>query len=55
MTAAVRILLVDDEPPILRSLTRLLAFESYDLVTAPSAEVALTLLGQAETAVVLTD
>ena len=55
MTAAVRILLVDDEPPILRSLTRMLAFESYDLVTAPSAEVALTLLGQAETAVVLTD
>ena len=52
---AVRILLVDDEPPILRSLTRLLAFESYDLVTAPSAEVALTLLGQAETAVILTD
>lgn len=54
-TTAVRILLVDDEPPILRSLTRLLAFESYDLVTAPSAEVALTLLSQAETAVVLTD
>ncbi len=51
----VRILLVDDEPPILRSLTRLLAFESYDLVTAPSAEVALTMLSQAETAVVLTD
>lgn len=54
-TTAIRILLVDDEPPILRSLTRLLAFESYDLVTAPSAEVALTLLSQAETAVVLTD
>lgn len=51
----VRVLLVDDEPPILRSLVRLLGFESYELVTAGSAQEALGLLQQAETAVILTD
>ena len=54
-TPTVRVLLVDDELPILRSLTRLLGFESYELATASSAQAALALLQQAETAVILTD
>ncbi len=55
MTPTIRVLLVDDEPPILRSLTRLLGFEPYDLATAGSAQEALVLLREAETAVILTD
>lgn len=53
--APTRVLLVDDEPPILRSLTRLLAFEAYELATAETAAAALTELTRSETAVVLTD
>jgi CheY-like chemotaxis protein len=55
MAPPIRVLLVDDEPPILRSLTRLLGFEAYDLATAGSAPEALALLREAETAVILTD
>ena len=50
-----RVLLVDDEPPILRSLARLLAFEPYALVVASTGKEALELLDQAATAVILSD
>lgn len=50
-----RVLIVDDEPPLLRSLARLLAFEPYELALATSGSEALALLDQAPTAVVLSD
>jgi response regulator RpfG family c-di-GMP phosphodiesterase len=50
-----RVLMVDDEPPILRSLTRLLAFEDYELATAGNATEAMAQLAQGETAVILSD
>jgi CheY-like chemotaxis protein len=50
-----RVLIIDDEPPILRSLARLLAFEPYELVTANNGQEGLRLLDQATTAVVLSD
>ena len=50
-----RVLIVDDEPLILRSLTRLLAFEPYELVVANSGQEALALLDQSTTAVMLSD
>ncbi len=55
MTSPVRVLLVDDEPPILRSLTRLLAFEAYELASAANAADALRLLRADDTAVILSD
>lgn len=55
MSAPVRVLLVDDEPPILRSLTRLLAFEPYELASAVTAADALRLLSEHDTAVILSD
>lgn len=55
MTTPVRVLLVDDEQPILRSLMRLLAFEPYELASASCAEEALAHLRAAETAVILSD
>jgi len=51
----VRVLLVDDEQPILRSLTRLLAFEPYELASATCAADALAHLRTVETAVILSD
>lgn len=53
--ASTRVLLVDDEPPILRSLVRLLTFETYELTTATTAAAALAELAKHEIAVVLTD
>jgi CheY-like chemotaxis protein len=50
-----RVLLVDDEPPILRSLTRLLSFEPYDIVTATTATTAVAELEKSEFSVVLSD
>lgn len=43
-----RILVVDDEPAVVRSLSGFLARAGYDVVTAQSAEEALTRLGEAE-------
>ena len=53
--APIRILMVDDEPPILRSLTRLFGFEPYELLTASNAADALELLRGSDIAVVLSD
>jgi DNA-binding NtrC family response regulator len=53
--APTRVLLVDDEPPILRSLVRLLTFETYELTTAGTAADALAELAKNEISVVLTD
>lgn len=50
-----QILLVDDEAPILRSLTRLLAFEPFPLLTANNGDQALALLASNEIAVILSD
>jgi FixJ family two-component response regulator len=52
---ATPVLLVDDEPPILRSLTRLLGFEPYAVRTAANADEALAVLRSESVAVVLTD
>lgn len=49
------VLAVDDEPPILSSLARLLAFEEVDVETAGGAEDALAVLRRREVAVVVTD
>ena len=50
-----RIILVDDEEPILRSLKRLLAFEPYELVTCNNADEALQAVNQAAPAVIVSD
>jgi len=50
-----RILIVDDELPILRSLRRLLTMENFLLSEASDAESALRLLNDQDTAVILTD
>lgn len=55
MSTTVRVLLVDDEPPILRSLARLLTFEPYELASAACASDALRLLRDGDTAVILSD
>lgn len=49
------VLAVDDEPPILSSLARLLAFEDVDVEVAGGAEEALAALRRREVAVVVTD
>lgn len=49
------VLAVDDEPPILSSIQRLLAFEEVDVVTAGGGDEALDLLARRNVAVVLTD
>ncbi len=54
-TGGERVLIVDDEPPILRSVARLLAFEPWQVVTAGSGEEALARLAESETAVILSD
>jgi response regulator RpfG family c-di-GMP phosphodiesterase len=50
-----RVLLVDDELPILRSLRRLLTMEDFLLSEANDADSALKLLQQQPTAVILSD
>ena len=50
-----RILVVDDELPLLRSLRRLLTMEDFLLSEASDAESALRLLNEQDTAVILTD
>lgn len=47
--------MVDDEQPILRSLTRLFGFEAYELLSASNAAEALAVLRSTEIAVVLSD
>jgi response regulator RpfG family c-di-GMP phosphodiesterase len=54
-TVPARVLLVDDELPILRSLRRLLTMENFLLSEANNAESALQLLQQQPTAVILSD
>lgn len=53
--APIRILLVDDEQPILRSLTRLFTFESWSVSSVESAADALTLLQGGDIAVIISD
>jgi response regulator RpfG family c-di-GMP phosphodiesterase len=55
VTPTARILVVDDELPILRSLRRLLTMEDFLLSEASDAESALRLLSDQDTAVILTD
>lgn len=50
-----KMLLVDDEPNILRAVTRILRTSSVELITASSAEDALTKLEHEKVALVLTD
>lgn len=49
-----KILIVDDEPANLRTLARLFR-EDYDVLTAASGDEALTLLGQHDVALLITD
>src|SRR5258708_28397414 len=49
-----KILIVDDEPANLRTLARLFR-EDYEVLTAESGDAALTLLGQHDVAVLITD
>jgi DNA-binding NtrC family response regulator len=49
------VLAVDDEPPILHSISRLLAFEEVEVLTAADGAAALELLARHPVAVVLTD
>lgn len=51
----VRILLVDDEPHILKALARMLSIQGYDVVLAENADQALEQLGCQEIALMLTD
>lgn len=51
----VRILMVDDESPILRSLARLFAFEPWELLSATSAAEARRLLHDGGISVILSD
>jgi FixJ family two-component response regulator len=53
--ARIRILMVDDESPILRSLARLFAFEPWELLSATSAVEARPLLHDGGIAVILSD
>lgn len=55
MSGPIRILLVDDEQPILRSLARLLAFESWAVSSVENAADALTLLRGGDIAVIISD
>ena len=41
-----RLLVVDDEPPVLRLVTRILATDNYDVVSAESGEVAVRVMEQ---------
>lgn len=49
------VLAVDDEPPILSSIQRLLAFDDLEVITAGGGDEALALLARQHVAVVLTD
>ena len=50
-----RLLIVDDEPGILKALGRVFRQENYDLLTAPSAEEGLELLADGTTHLVISD
>ena len=50
-----RILLVDDEPSILKALTRIFRAESYEIVTAANGNDALARLKEAPTHVIVSD
>jgi two-component system, probable response regulator PhcQ len=49
------ILIVDDEPGVLTSLTRMLAGEDYAVITAPGGEEGLALLAQQKVQLVISD
>ena len=53
MTAAVKILVVDDEPPIRKLLRMGLASQGYDVLDAPSGKAALELLADRPDLVIL--
>ena len=53
MTAAVKILVVDDEPPIRKLLRMGLASQGYDVLDAPSGKAALELLADKPDLVIL--
>lgn len=53
--AAYRLLLVDDEPNVLRSLRRVFQREQYDIVTANTGNEALALLAQQEFHLLISD
>ncbi len=50
-----RLLIVDDEPNVLRALERAFRQENYDIVTAPNGVDGLRILGQQEAQVVISD
>lgn len=52
-TAPLRVLVIDDEPPIRKLLRMGLGTEGYDVIDAPSAKVALESLGQKVDLVIL--
>src|SRR3569832_2727755 len=52
---AYRLLLVDDEPNVLRSLRRVVQREQYEIVTASSSNEALALLAQQEFLILISD
>lgn len=52
---ASQILLVDDELPVLNALKRVLRGEGYEILVAQTAQEALTVLSQAEVAVIVCD
>jgi len=52
---AYRLLLVDDEPNVLRSLRRVFQREQYEIVTASSSNEALALLAQQEFHILISD
>lgn len=50
-----RILLVDDEPSVLKALTRSVSPESFEIFTASSADEALEVLGEEDIDVIVSD
>jgi DNA-binding NtrC family response regulator len=54
MNMSYKILIVDDEPANLRTLARLFR-EDYEVLTAPSGDEALALLGHHDVALLITD
>ncbi len=55
MTDKYRVLLVDDEPLILRALSRLLRCDSYDTLTASSGQEALEIIRGTPVQLLITD
>lgn len=55
MTAKLRILVVDDEPLLLRALTRLLLRQGWQVTTAGDGQAALQILAENEFDLILSD